>query len=108
MTTPLFLSESIPLELRNILKSLEIGMPIKWNNDVGTISFISDHYITICVRKIPDETYRNGEREVNVVCPRNEWDNLEIEDSHFKNVKNYKGKTNDHPGNESLPPVKKR
>ena len=35
-------------------------------------------------------------------------DNLEIEDSHFKNVKNYKGKTNDHPGNEYLPPVKKR
>ena len=83
-------------------------MPIKWNDDVGTISFISDHYITICVRKIPDKVYKDGHRQVNVVCPRSEWDNLEIEDSHFKNVKNYKGKTNDHPGNEYLPPVKKR
>ena len=42
MTTPLFLSESIPLELRNILKSLEGGMPIKWNDDVGTISLDSE------------------------------------------------------------------
>ncbi|BCU97227.1 MAG: hypothetical protein CM15mV15_1940 [uncultured marine virus] len=58
-------------------------------------------------QKIPDKLYKDGHRQVNVVCPRHEWDNLEIEDSHFKNVKNYKGKTNDHPGNEYLPPVKK-
>jgi hypothetical protein len=37
-----------------------------------------------------------------------QWDDLEIDDSHFKNVKNYQGKTNDHPGNEMLPDVEDR
>ena len=42
MTTTLFLSESIPLELRNILKSLEVGMPIKWNDDAAFDDFSED------------------------------------------------------------------
>lgn len=108
MTTPLFLSESIPLEIRNILKSLEIGMPCRYGNDEGFISFICNDYVTICVREIPDESFRTGIRQVNVIVYQSDWDNLEIEDSHFKNVKNYRGKTNDHPGNEMLPPIKKR
>jgi len=108
MTIPIFLSESIPLELRNILKSLEIGMPVKFREDTGHIRFISDHYITITVRKIEDKEYRNGYREVNIVVRMQDWDELEIEDTHFQNKKNYKGKTNDHPGNEYLPPMNKR
>ena len=56
MTIPIFLSEAIPLEIRNILKSLEVGMPVRFRHDEGLISFICEEYITICVRKIPDET----------------------------------------------------
>ena len=108
MTIPIFLSEAIPLEIRNILKSLEIGMPVRFRSDEGIISFICNDYITICVRKIPDETYRNKEREVNIICRQCDWDELEIEDIHFQNKKNYRGKTNDHPGNEYLPPMNKR
>ena len=78
MTIPIFLSEAIPLEIRNILKSLEIGMPVRFRSDEGSISFICNDYITICVRKIPDETYRNKEREVNVICRACDWDELEI------------------------------
>ena len=50
MSTPIFLSESIPLELRNILKSFEKGMRVKTpDGDEGYIDFISDQYITIVV-----------------------------------------------------------
>ena len=108
MTIPIFLSEAIPLEIRNILKSLEIGMPARFRSDEGIISFICNDYITICVRKVPDETYRNKEREVNIICRQCDWDELEIEDTHFQNKKNYKGNTNDHPGNELLPPIDER
>ena len=108
MTIPIFLSEAIPLEIRNILKSLEIGMPVRFRSDEGKIEFISDQYITICVREIPDENSKYGVRKVNVVCRACDWDELEIEDTHFQNKKNYKGNTNDHPGNELLPPIDER
>ena len=42
MTIPIFLSEAIPLEIRNILKSLEIGMPVRFRSDEGEISFICE------------------------------------------------------------------
>ena len=54
MTTPLFLSESIPLELRNILKSLEVGMPARFEQFEGTIEFVSEEYITLCVGTKPN------------------------------------------------------
>ena len=40
MTTPLFLSESVPKEIKNILKSLEIGMPARYQDFEGTIEFV--------------------------------------------------------------------
>ena len=108
MTIPLIISNADRIELRNIMKHLEVGRKAKFDGLEGTIEFVSDEYITICVREIPDESFRTGVRQVNVIVMQSDWDDLEIEDSHFKNVKNYRGKTNDHPGNEMLPPIKKR
>ena len=108
MTIPIFLSEAIPLEIRNILKSLEIGMPVRFRSDEGEISFICEEYICINVRSIPDNNSRYGYRAVNIICRQCDWDELEIEDTHFQNKKNYRGKTYDHPGNEYLPAMNKR
>ena len=108
MTTPLFISESVSLEIRNILKALDIGAKVRFRGEDGEISFVSDQYITICTRKIPDPVHRYGYRAVNVLVYPHEWDDLEIDDSYFKNKKNYHGKTNDHPGNEMLPDIKDR
>ena len=42
MTIPLLLAEAIPLEIRNILKSLKKGMKVKLKDgEEGTINFIS-------------------------------------------------------------------
>ena len=83
MTIPLLLAEAIPLEIRNILKSLKKGMKVKLKDgDVGTINFICDQYV--------------------LVYPA-DWDDIYIEDEHFYNHKNYKGYIREHPGNEDLP-----
>ena len=66
MTIPIFLSEAIPLEIRNILKSLEVGMPCRFRHDEGLISFICEEYICINVRSIPDKNSRYGYRAVNL------------------------------------------
>ena len=84
MTTPLFISESVPLEIRNILKALDIGAKVRFRGEDGEISFVSDQYITICTRKIPDPVHRYGYRAVNVLVYPHEWDDLEIDDSYFK------------------------
>ena len=96
------------MEIRNILKALDIGAKVRFRGEDGEISFVSDQYITICTRKIPDPVHRYGYRAVNVLVYPHEWDDLEIDDSYFKNKKNYHGKTNDHPGNEMLPDIKDR
>ena len=54
MTIPIFLSEAIPLEIRNILKSLEIGMPVRFRSDEGqlvlyamiTLQYVLEKYLT--------------------------------------------------------------
>lgn len=110
MTTPLFIGESIPREVRNILKSLEIGMLARYKNHEGTIEFVCDDYITICIAMSPNQD-PNARRETNKCCLlvyRQNWDDIEIEDTHFYDVKAYTGKTNDHPGNEMLPSVTDR
>ena len=109
MTTPLFISESIPLEIRNILKSLEVGIPARFEQFEGTIEFLSEEYITLCVGTKPNpEGSRQPMNKCCLCVYPHQWDDLEIDDSHFKNVKNYQGKTNDHPGNEMLPDVEDR
>jgi len=109
MSTPLFISESIPLEIRNILKSLEVGMPARYQGFEGTIEFVDDLYITLCISKKPNpKGFKQPFNKCCILVYPHQWDELEIDDSSFKNVKNYKGKTNDHPGNEMLPDVEDR
>jgi len=94
MTIPLLLSESIPKEIKNILKSLEVGQPARYKEFTGQIRFVCDEYIRIC----HDETSQKC-----LVVFENDWDDIEIEDKHFYNVKGYRGKIDDHPGNDLLP-----
>ena len=48
MTIPIFLAEAIPLEIRNILKSLERGMKVRLGRgEEGHINFIGDSYIPV-------------------------------------------------------------
>ena len=104
MTIPLFIAEAIPIELRNILKSLKNGMPVRLKSgEEGTINFISDDYITVSMNRIEDPNTMHGYKESNVLVYPHEWDDMEIEDEHFYNHKNYKGVIRDHPGNEDLP-----
>ena len=104
MSTPIFLSESIPLELRNILKSFEKGMRVKTpDGDEGYIDFISDQYITIVVREWDDPEAMNGKRQGKVLVYADNWEDLYVEDTHFYNKKNYTGYIREHPGNEDLP-----
>jgi hypothetical protein len=110
MTIPLFIGESIPREIRNIMKSLEIGMPVRYKEFKGTIEFICDEYITVCINCKPtnDPYSKNKISKCCLLVYEQQWDDLEIEDTHFYDVKNYRGKTDDHPGNDMLPEVDKR
>jgi hypothetical protein len=109
MTIPLLISESVPKEIRNILKSLEIGQRARYKGFDGYISFVCDEYITLCYSKQPqDESARRPYLECCLLVYESNWEDMEIEDVHFHDVKSYHGKTNDHPGNEMLPHVTER
>ena len=104
MTIPLFIAESIPIEMRNILKSLDKGMKVRTpDGEEGYIDFISDQYITVVTHEWDDPDTMNGKRQVKVLVYSHQWDDMEIEDEHFYNHKAYRGTINDHPGNEDLP-----
>jgi uncharacterized protein YkvS len=104
MTIPIFLAEAIPLEIRNILKSLEKGMKVRLKSgDEGVINFIGDDYITVTTHQWEKEDTLHGYQQTNVLVYPNEWEDMEIEDTHFYNKKNYKGVIKEHPGNEDLP-----
>jgi hypothetical protein len=109
MTTPLFISEAPALEIRNIIKSLSPGATVKWHDVVGTIEFVDDEYITICINEKPNPP--GSKQPMNKCCLlvfNKYWDELEVDDTYFNHVKSYHGKTNDHPGNELLPTIDKR
>ena len=104
MSTPIFLSESVRLELKNILKSLEKGMRVKTpDGEEGYIDFISDQYITVVTHEWDDPETMNGKRQVKVLVYAHQWEDLYLEDTHFYNKKNYTGYIREHPGNEDLP-----
>ena len=104
MTIPIFLAEAIPLEIRNILKSLEKGMKVRLKSGAeGVITFIGDDYITVTTHQWEKEDTLHGYQQTNVLVYPNEWEDMEIEDAHFYNKKNYKGVIKEHPGNEDLP-----
>ena len=84
MTIPLFIAEAIPLEMRNILKSLKRGMPVRLKSgEEGTINFISDDYITVSMNRRDEPGTMHGYKESNVLVYPHEWDDMEIEDEHF-------------------------
>ena len=43
-----------------------------------------------------------------LLCYNSQWDELELDDAHFQYKKAYRGKTNDHPGNDMLPALEDR
>ena len=110
MSTPLFISESVPIEIRNILKAMELGSPAKYGDFEGTIEFVCDDYITICISKKPnnDPHARSEYTKCCLLLYEQEWDKLELDPKYFQHKKAYRGKTNDHPGNEMLPDIEKR
>ncbi len=103
MSTPIFLSEAVALEIRNIMRSLQPGMKVRLRGEEGVINFVSDEYITITVHQWEDEDTLHGYKQTNLLVYPHDWDELEIEDEHFYNHPDYKGKITEHPGNESLP-----
>ena len=102
MSTPIFLANAVALEIRNIMKSLEKGMKVRFDGDEGVINFIGDDYISITTNRWKDDGYRSGYRETNVLVYAKDWDNLEIEDEHFYNHPDYKGEAIFYTSSEYL------
>ena len=61
MTIPIFLAEAVPLEIRNILKSLERGQKVKLKGgEEGIIDFVCDQYITVSTNRWEDSNSMHG------------------------------------------------
>ena len=83
--------------MRNIFKSLKVGQKIGFDGFEGYIF------------EIEDKGSRYGKRFVNVLIYPCDWEDILIEPEEYpKDHRNYKGKTDDHPGNDMLPPIEKR
>lgn len=109
MTIPLLISESIPVEVSKILDTLTLGRKCRFKTTEGYISFVCDQYLCICYKQKPNPPgSRRPYEECNLVVYRQYWENLEVDDSHLRDVQRYKGKTEDHPGNDMLPTIDKR
>ena len=108
MTIPLIISNADRIELRNIMKHLEVGRKAKFDGLEGTIEFVSDEYITICVsKKLNPEGARQKYNKCCICVYPNQWGDVEVE-AIKQYCKSYKGKIDDHPGNDMLPEVDKR
>ncbi len=109
MTTPLFISEAPALEIRNIVKSLSVGARCRWRGHEGYINYIDDTHLLLCVSEKPNPP--GSKRPMNKCClvvQEWDWEELELDSDHFAYSKAYRGKTNDHPGNEMLPSITER
>ena len=104
MTTPLMISESVPLEVKKILDTLELGRRVKYETTEGFIDFICEQYLTICFKQKKSQpgSFREYEN-CSLVVFREYWEELWVDDSHMHDVRAYRGKVNEHPGNEMLP-----
>jgi hypothetical protein len=106
MTTPLLISNSAAIELRNIMKYFEIGAHARYKEFEGYINFVCDDYITLCIseKDRPDEHSKTGKTQCCMLVYAADWGDLEVEP-----IKQYAkpnvGETNDHPGNEMLPSI---
>jgi len=104
MTTPLMIGESVPLEVKKIIETLTLGRRARFRGCEGFIDFISDQYITICYKQkksLPGS--RRPYENSSILVYHWDWDDLEVDDSAMHDVRQYRGKINDHPGNEMLP-----
>lgn len=57
------------------------GMTVQWDKILGTVDFISEHYITICVsvKEQPDSEHaRHKSNRCCVLCFPQDWDNVII------------------------------
>ena len=108
MTIPLIISNADRIELRNIMKHLEVVRKAKFDGLEGTIEFVSDEYITICVsKKLNPEGARQKYNKCCICVYPNQWGDVEVE-AIKQYGKSYKGKIADHPGNDMIPEVDKR
>ena len=85
-------------------------MPIGFQGMEGTIEFVDDAYITMCFNAYPTKD-PHASKKVHKCCLLifpHQWDEIELDPSVFQHKKAYRGKTNDHPGNEMLPPTDQR
>ena len=60
-----------------------VGDNVEWNNHRGKIRFISDRYITICVKTYPndDPNALTKEREVCLLCFNEDWKDVQVYDN---------------------------
>ena len=80
MTIPLIISNADRIELRNIMKHLEVGRKAKFDGLEGTIEFVSDEYITICVsKKLNPEGARQKYNKSCICGYHNQWGDVEVE-----------------------------
>lgn len=49
----------------------DIGTEVSYKSHVGTIRFVSEDYVTVCIHRHPDPM-----KDVCIVVYRNEWDLL--------------------------------
>lgn len=109
MSTPLYISNAPAIELRNIMKHLQVGNVAKFEDLEGRIEFVCDDYITICVSKRPNDDPHAKSNEIKccVIVYRENWGDVLVEPVK-QYGKSYSGTTNDHPGNELLPSIEER
>ena len=80
MTIPILLSEAIPLEIRNILKSLERGQKVRLKDgEEGIIDFVCDQYITVTTHEWEKKDTLHGVAQTNVLVYPDEWDDMYID-----------------------------
>tara|TARA_Y100001937_G_scaffold128326_1_gene204017 strand:- start:6565 stop:6891 length:327 start_codon:yes stop_codon:yes gene_type:complete len=108
MSTPLYISNGPAIELRNIMKHLQVGAHARYEHLEGNIEFVCDEYVTICVASKPNPPGSKQPTNKCCVCVyQQDWGEIEVEP--IKQYgKSYSGTTNDHPGNEMLPSVDER
>lgn len=50
------------------------GVHVQYKHHTGVITFVSDHYLSIMIRKFPKEPVRN----VKLVVHRSEWKDIKL------------------------------
>ena len=69
-------------------------MPARYKGMTGTIEFVDDAYITLCIncKEMDEHAFKRVSKCCMVIYPEY-WDDLEIEDEHFYDHKAYRGTT---------------